>query len=268
MENKKETPKETPKEKQIKKKTPLQRYAELKAEIRSINLEKEEPGYKSRYFFVALQTMQNIFVKLELKHGLTSIYSEVTRESVNQNFEPVYKTYAVRELIDLETEQIVVNTRIDITNLKQLQDPFQIKEEILRISEPLDAWKTLYLDFFEPQNLGAISTYFQRYTYNQLYDFQETKADTIEEKGRIKGEPVVEKKPKKKEETPKEKRLKDESKEIRKKIKDEFEREDIVKQLQGRRLSTMTKEEAINFYEEMIEQKVEKEPEKIENEEI
>ena len=236
--------------------SPLFRYGLLKARIRNINLEKGEAGYKAQYFYVALQDMQKVFVELEQEHLLTSIYSEETRyyghgESSGAVFKNgiVFKNFAVRKLFDLVSGGLVVSTEIDITNLKQITDPFEIKQDILRISEPKDAWKTLYLDFFEPQNLGSVSTYFQRYTYNQLYDFQETKEDKIETKGKVQGSPKVEEKP---EVAPKEKRLNDEAMEIRSKVKNDFIREDIIKQLNGRKLASMNKQEAESFYEEMV----------------
>jgi hypothetical protein len=227
------------------------RYALLKAEVRGIGLEKEEAGYKSQYFYVALQEMQNVFTKLELKYLLYSLYSEETRV-----YADTVRSYTIRKLYCALTGEFVASTEIDITNLKTITDPFELKNEILRIAEPRDAWKTLYLDYMEPQNLGAISTYFQRYTYNQLYDFQETKEDKIEKKGKLEGKLVVEETKKETKETkevvtPKENRINDEAAELRSKIKKEFIRDDIVKELNGRKLASMTLEEAKEFYKEL-----------------
>lgn len=252
---------------------PWLRFALLKAEIRGISLEKEEAGYKSQYFYVSLQDMQKVFTTLELKYFLTSVYTEETK-LMNPGIEgagvsvPVIKNFVRRDLIDVLTGNRITYTEIDITNLKQITDPYELKNEILRIAEPKDAWKTLYLDFMEPQNLGAISTYFQRYTYNQLYDFQETKEDKIEKKGKLdknlvleEGKKVDKKETKKEEATPKDKRLQDDAAELRSQIKKEFVRDDIVKELNGRKLGTMTLEEAQQFYKDLEEKYTKKESE-------
>ena len=47
-------------------------------------------------------------------------------------------------------------------------------------------------------------------------------------------------------------RLNDESAELRTLIKKEFEKPDIIKQLNGRKLGSMSKEETTSFYEEMV----------------
>ncbi|NCC82032.1 MAG: hypothetical protein EOM04_07170 [Clostridia bacterium] len=253
--------------------SPWLRFTLLKAEIRGISLEKEEAGYKSQYFYVSLQDMQKVFTTLELKYFLTSVYTEETR-LLNPGIEgagvstPIIKNIVKRDLIDILTGELITSTEIDITNLKQITDPYELKNEILRIAEPKDAWKTLYLDFFEPQNLGAISTYFQRYTYNQLYDFQETKEDKIEKKGKLDKNLVLEegkkkdkKETKKEEATPKDKRLQDDAAELRSQIKKEFVRDDIVKELNGRKLGTMTLEEAQQFYKDLEEKYTKKESE-------
>lgn len=241
------------------------RFALMKSKIRNANLQKEEAGYKSQYFYISLQDMQKVFVKLEEEHFLTSVYTEETKVYDNPHVGIVFKNYAVRTLYDLLTGQKVTETRIDITNLKQISDPYLIKTKVLDISEPKDAWKTLYLDFFEPQNLGAISTYFQRYTYNQLYDFQETKEDKIEKKGKLEGELKVSEeateKPKKEtketktekpEKTAKETRLTDENEEMRTLIKKEFEvaniRTSLTKLFETKKFKDLTKEELANLY--------------------
>src|SRR5690606_39179437 len=107
-----------------------------------------------------------------------------------------------------------------------------------------------------------------RYTYNQLYDFQETKEDKIEKKGKLDKNLVLEeetkkdkKETKKEEVTPKDKRLQDDAAELRSKIKKEFVRDDIVKELNGRKLGTMTLEEAQQFYKDLEEKYTKKESE-------
>jgi hypothetical protein len=265
VEEKKEEVVEETQQRDFSKLPPWFRYALLKAEVRKISLEKDEAGYKSQYFYVALQDMQKVFTELELAFLLTSRYTEETR-LMNPGIEgagvsvPIIKNFVRRDLYDILTGNFITHTEIDITNLKQITDPYELRNEILRIAEPKDAWKTLYLDFMEPQNLGAISTYFQRYTYNQLYDFQETKEDKIEKKGKLEGKVVVEdgekkekkeKKEVKKDDSPKEKRLQDDAAELRSKIKKEFVRDDIVKELNGRKLGTMTLVEAKEFYKDL-----------------
>ena len=251
---------------------PWLRFSMLKAELRKISLEKDESGYKSQYFYVALQDMQKVFTELELKYLITSRYTEETRAYYGP-MQVYFKNFAIRTAFDSITEDEITSTEIDITNLKQITDPYEIKNEVLRISEPKDAWKTLYLDFFEPQNLGSISTYFQRYTYNQLYDFQETKEDKIEKKGKLEGKVVVkdeetkskkETKEDKKVETtesPKDKRLGDEAAELRKEIKKIYVRDDIVKELNGRKLGSMSLAEAQQFNKDMEEKYTKKENE-------
>lgn len=263
---------------EIKAMSGLQRFAKLKEEVRYIVLEKEEAGYASQYFYAALQDMQKVFVRLENELFLTSRYTEETRV-LNPGTEgialtnPVIRVFAVRVCRDLLTGEEIERTEIDITNLKELKDIYGIGKDVLRISEPKDAIRTLLLDYHEPQSLGSISTYFQRYTYNQLYDFQETKEDKIEKRGRLLSdyeEFVIEEKEEQKEEQKEEKTKKDKKKEpqqkekrlgdqealkLRNKIKKEFERQDIIDQLNGRKLSAMNKEEAANFYQEMLENK-------------
>ena len=273
---------------EIKSMTGLQRFAKLKEEVRYIVLEKEESGYASQYFYAALQDMQKVFVRLENELFLTSRYTEETRilnpgqQGISAS-DPVIRVFAVRVCIDLLTNEEVQRTEIDITNLKELKDVYGIGKYILKIAEPKDAIRTLLLDYHEPQSLGSISTYFQRYTYNQLYDFQETREDAIEKRGRLlsdykeivldesedeetedatKEEPKKKKvkkesKPKEeKKDSPKDKRLEDQQAlKLRNKIKKEFERQDIIDQLNGRKLSTMTKEETAEFYQEMLENK-------------
>ena len=229
------------------------RYALLKKELREIVLEKNEPGYKARYFYISLQEMQRIIVPLEVKYGLTSEYTE---ERLGNNNEIVMAT---RTLKDLQTEKTVTKTAIDITNLKIMSDAYKIGADVLQIPTPKDATDTLLYEFFEPQTAGSISTYFQRYTYNQLYDFQETKEDAIEVKGRLKDrqkEEEAEERVKELEpDAPVKKRIQDDGAEIRGKIKAEFERKFIIKVLNGRKLNGMNKKEALDFYNELIEEK-------------
>ena len=54
---------------------------------------------------------------------------------------------------------------------------------------------------------------------------------------------------------PVEKRIQDDGAEIRGKIKAEFERKFIIKVLNGRKLNEMNKKEALDFYNELIEEK-------------
>ncbi|NCU41507.1 MAG: hypothetical protein EOM19_02145 [Candidatus Moranbacteria bacterium] len=232
----------------------------MKKEIREVALGKEEAGYKAQYFYVDLKEMQNVFTRLELKYFLTSRYTEETRVVGESTGSFAIRNIARRDLVDITTGTIIASTEIDITNLKQLSDPYGIGKDVLRISEPRDAWKTLFLDFFEPQNLGAISTYFQRYTYNQLYDFQETKGDPIEKKGKLEGKVVIKKDAEEEKEettptekTPKEKRLQDDAAKQRTRIKKEFTRDNIIEALNGRKLGTMNSEEVEAFYKEMTE---------------
>lgn len=237
------------------------RYALLKKELREIPLEKDQPGYKSRYFYVSLQEMQRIIVPLEIEYGLTSEYTERV-----YNYDGVLKVFAVRTLKDLATGQFVTETVIDITNLKTPQDIYELGSGVINIDFPKDAPNTLLYDFFEPQTAGAISTYFQRYTYNQLYDFQETKEDSIEARGRLKDRAEDEEDPKKetgkkgttkKTTTPKDVRKADKAAEIRSKIKEEFTKEFVIQHLGTRKMSSMNEKEALEFYNELSKDKTE-----------
>jgi len=246
----------------------IERFALLKKKLRTVGLEKEEAGYNSQYFYVSLQDMQKVFTELEHEFSLTSFYTEETiqyyRNEVMGGAGGV-RNFASRECIDLVSGETIRTTKIDITNLKQLSDVYHLEKDVLRISTPKDAISTLLYDFLEPQGVGSISTYMQRYTYNQLYDFQETKADKVEQNGRLKDkEPTTledEKKPKapkvtketKEVKEPKTERLNDEAMELRTQIKNEFEREDIIQALDGRQLKAMNKAEATEFYAYMCE---------------
>lgn len=219
---------------------PFTRYSLLKKELRTILLEKDQDGYKSRYFYVSLQKMQKVITELEEKYGLTSVYTEERRGA---------NIYANRSLYDVLTGNHILETEIEITNLKEIKDFYGIEKDVLMISEPRDATNTLLLEYYEPQYYGSISTYFQRYTYNQLYDFQETTEDDIEKRGRLQDQPIN-KEPA--QETPRAKRAADDAAEIRSKIKKEFDREFIKTTLGDRKLATMDLETALKFYEELV----------------
>ena len=229
----------------------------LKKELREIALEKDQAGYNSRYFYVSLAEMQRIIVPLEEKYALTSEYTESVKE-----FNDGTRVFAQRDLFDSITGDFVTKTIIDITSIKIARDTFELREAILNIDFPKDAINKLLYDFFEPQQAGAISTYFQRYTYNQLYDFQETLEDSIEVKGRL------ERESKKREDeedelndtskkgkgtkTPKEERLEDQkAAKIRTQIRTDFEKDHIIATLDGRKLNEMNEKEALKLYEEL-----------------
>lgn len=242
----------------------IERYAMLKRKLRGIGLGKEEAGYNSQYFYTSLQDMQDVFIKLEEEFSLTSFYTEEVYQYGNDtgvsSGHLVLRNFAQRECIDLVTGNVIKTTKIDITNLKQPQDFYGIEKDVLRIATPKDAISTLLYDFLEPQGIGSISTYMQRYTYNQLYDFQETKADKVEQKGRLqdKEQTKLDDEPKKEKSTkevttPKTERLNDEAAEIRATIKAEFEKADIIEVLNGRKLATMPLEEATILYTELCE---------------
>lgn len=160
---------------------PLIRLALLKKELRSVIIRKDQPGYSGRYFYTELKTLQKEFTNLELKHGFTSVYSQEKTHLGEQVF-----VDATRTLYDLLTGDEVISTKIDITDLiinridPTKDNTIHYLERVLQISQPRDAWEMMTLNYFDPQKKGAISTYFQKYTYYQLYDFQETDSTDID----------------------------------------------------------------------------------------
>lgn len=172
------------------KKPALQRYAELKVAVRGVLLRKSKAGYSNRYFYIPLKYIQAAFTRLELAFGLTSHYTQKRSSLEGQIFYD-----AIRTLKDVTTGDVVQETAIDITDLiLNKVEPNQITIDYLkqvlnlRGEEPKDAWLMLFLNYFDPQKKGSYSTYFQRYTYFQLYDFQEVDYDDIEEKPQGKNE--------------------------------------------------------------------------------
>lgn len=241
------------------------RYGLLKEELRHTVLEKSEPGYQARYFYIPLSELQKTIVTLENKYNLTSVFTEEARLLGDK-----VRVFAIRTLADMATGDTFIKTEIDITNLKVLSDVFKLEKDVLSISFPKDATATLLYDYLEAQGIGSISTYMQRYTYNQLYDFQETKEDEIEKKGKLRdvlkaGKDQGEKSTGTKKgtgKTKKEERLDDKAAEIRNKIKKDFAREFIIEVLNGRKLASMTEKEALTFLDELLEKQKEKEKEK------
>lgn len=161
---------------------PYKRYSLLKRELRYILLDKSESGYNARYYYVPLSAMQKVITELEDKYDLTSVYTEVYNAETKRH-------EAIRALYNTRPEGTytvikMLETRIDITNLKEIKDPFKLEEEVLSVlnieSLPKDTINSIWLGFLDPKEVGALSTYMQRYTYNQLYDFQETTEDQIE----------------------------------------------------------------------------------------
>lgn len=248
--------------------TAHERFAQLKVAVRSVLLRKSKQGYGGRYSYIPLKNIQAVFTRLELAFGITSRY---TQKRVVNEFGVFYD--AVRTAFDLKTGKLIEETEIDITDLVLNKiDPkeaatYDYLREVLSIAEPKDASAMVFLNYFDPQKKGAFSTYFQRYTYFQLYDFQEVDYDDIEEsKKDDKNKPVVKKskegtKPSKgfkkeetaKEETAKEKRESTtEVAEMRREIKDQYGREKITAILgPERKLSTMNLEELLGFKEEL-----------------
>lgn len=243
--------------------TPHERFAQLKVAVRSVLLRKSKQGYGGRYSYIPLKNIQAVFTRLELAFGITSRY---TQKRVVNEFGVFYD--AVRTAFDLKTGKIIEQTEIDITDLiLNKVDPreaatYDYLREVLSIAEPKDATAMVYLNYFDPQKKGAFSTYFQRYTYFQLYDFQEVDYDDIEEaKKDDKNKPIVKKskegtRPSKdlqKEVTAKERRESTtEVAEMRRGIKDKYGREKITAILgPERKLSTMNLEELIAFKEEL-----------------
>lgn len=245
--------------------TAHERFAQLKVAVRSVLLRKSKQGYGGRYSYIPLKNIQAVFTRLELAFGITSRY---TQKRVVTEFGVFYD--AVRTAFDLKTGSLIEQTEIDITDLVLNKvDPkeaatYDYLREILSIAEPKDASAMVFLNYFDPQKKGAFSTYFQRYTYFQLYDFQEVDYDDIEEsKKDDKNKPIVKKskegtKPTKefKKEvtaTAKEKRESTtEVAEMRREIKNEYGREKITAILGPERmLSTMNLEELIGFKEEL-----------------
>jgi hypothetical protein len=222
---------------------PHLRLAMLKLHIRKLDLQKDEAGFKSQYFYVPLKRMQAEFLPLELEYGITTLYTEETRMMSEATMGAVPRVFAIRKAIDLFTDKEFDRTEIDITNVKIIKDVYGIGKDVLRISEPRDAIRTLLFDYHEPQGLGSISSYFQRYTYGQLYDFQETKEEAQADKtGRLDTKVKVDDV-----KTPKEERLSDESMEIRKRIKATFDKELIIKSLNGRAYKELSKEELLEL---------------------
>lgn len=161
--------------------SPLVRLALLKKELRSIIIRKDQLGYNGRYFYTELKTLQKEFTNLELKYGFTSVYSQEKTYLGEQIF-----VDATRTLYDLLTGKEVISTNIDITDLiinkidPTKDNTIHYLERVLQIAQPKDAWEMMTLNYFDPQKKGAISTYFQKYTYYQLYDFQETDSTDID----------------------------------------------------------------------------------------
>lgn len=225
----------------------LERYARLKVAIRGILLRKSTSGYGGRYFYIPLKHMQAAFTRLELSFGLTSVYTQ--ERTMLSNNDVVYD--AVRVVKDLKTNQVVAETRIDITDLVLNKvDPtkehtLDYLERVLNIVKPKDAWEMIYLNYFDPQKKGALSTYFQRYTYLQLYDFQEVDYDDIETKPQGKDKGTSDKNENAGTKTQREKRLDDtQAQELRVSIRDTFGRELIIKNLKkGEKFSSMNLDE-------------------------
>lgn len=225
----------------------LERYARLKVAIRGVLLRKSKSGYEGRYFYIPLKHMQAAFTRLELSFGLTSIYTQ--ERTVLSNNDVVYD--AVRVVKDLKTNEVVAETRVDITDLVLNKiDPtkehtLDYLERVLNIVRPKDAWEMIYLNYFDPQKKGALSTYFQRYTYLQLYDFQEVDYDDIETKPQGKDKGTSDKNENAGTKTQKEKRLDDtQAQKLRVSIRDTFGRELIIKNLKkGEKFSSMNLDE-------------------------
>ena len=161
---------------------PYKRFSLLKQELRYILLSKDQSGYNARYFYVSLAAMQKVIVELENKYDLTSVYTEKYNQTTGRH-EATRTLYNTRP----DEKHSVLNmleTKIDITNLKEIVDPFGLETGVLKLLEneklPKDTINSVWLGFLDPKEIGAISTYMQRYTYNQLYDFQETSDDAIE----------------------------------------------------------------------------------------
>lgn len=251
------------------KKPGIRRYAELKVAIRSILLRKSKQGYANRYYYIPLKHLQAAFTRLELAFGLTSMYT-MKRTSLEGKI--FYD--ATRVLTDLETNEVVKETSIDITDLilnkiEPGTTTLDYLKEVLNLKgeEPKDAWLMLFLNYFDPQKKGAYSTYFQRYTYFQLYDFQEVDYDDIEEKPQGKSEANRKEEPKRVDAPKTAKEIREEQTpelELRNKIKEKYKpREDIIKILgPERKLGTMNLEELQAFEKELEEAYPEKAKEK------
>lgn len=280
---------------------PYKRFSLLKQELRYILLSKDQSGYNARYFYVSLAAMQKVIVELENKYDLTSVYTEKYNETTGRH-EATRTLYNTRP----EEKYSVLNmleTKIDITNLKEIVDPFGLETSVLELLEneklPKDTINSVWLGFLDPKEIGAISTYMQRYTYNQLYDFQETSDDAIEVRAgqkdkvlearklaeeQIKARKEAEKKTttkKKKEEpaveepevedttgtktkrkpTQEEIRKADKTIELRAAIKKDFTKELVMGELKavGKSMNDMTEDELINLIEELNKKKIEEE---------
>lgn len=223
----------------VSKMNPWKRFSLLKLELRYILLKKSEAGYNARYFYVSLSAMQKVIVELENKYDLTSSYTEEFNEKTGKH-EAVRKLFDTREI---SIDNCLLATKIDITNLKETTDPYELKTAIIQMAKdeklPKDILSTLWLGYLDAKEIGGISTYMQRYTYNQLYDFQETTEDTIEIKASQK-ERVLEAK-----KTIEEKESKKTNKKVEEKTETgtEFENQEEEKQLQKQPERKKTQEE-------------------------
>lgn len=279
---------------------PYKRFSLLKQELRYILLSKDQSGYNARYFYVSLAAMQKVIVELENKYDLTSVYTEKYNETTGRH-EATRTLYNTRP----EEKYSVLNmleTKIDITNLKEIVDPFGLETSVLELLEneklPKDTINSVWLGFLDPKEIGAISTYMQRYTYNQLYDFQETTDDAIEVragqkdkvlearklaeeqiKARKEAEKTTTKKKKeepeveepevedttgtktKRKPTQEEIRKADKTIELRAAIKKDFTKELVMGELKeiGKSMNDMTEDELINLIEVLNKKKIEEE---------
>lgn len=236
--------------------TPLQRYSLLKVAVRKILLRKDVSGYQNRYYYIPLKKIQAAFTRLEAKFSLTSVF---TQERIFHG-EEVYYDY-VRTCKDVKTGETVAQTRIDATDLinnkidprnKEVMDYF---ERILQIASPKDAWEMIFLNYFDPQKRGSFSTYFQRYTYFQLYDFQEVNYDDIEEKPQGKEKGKSDKNENANFKSQKEKRLEDTKLiNLRTEIKENFGRDVIIENLpKGKKFNAMNLKELEEFEKTLME---------------
>lgn len=242
-----------PKTEVLEKMTPLQRFASLKVHVRQILLRKSEKGYDSRYFYIPLKRLQLVFTNIEAAYGFTSMYSQ-EREIV----EGKIFVDATRELFDTKSGSLVAKTKIDITDLvlnkiePNEEHTLNYLERVLQIAQPRDAWEMIFLNYFDPQKKGSYSTYFQRYTYFQLYDFQEADYDDIEEKPQ--GKDDGKKNPNADFKSQKQKRAEDtEVAKLRKEIRTSYDKDLIISLLPtGKKFSELNLEELKKLEEEIL----------------